>query len=142
MKKKVKFYNTYKPFSEFSKNIIINSIASISFAIVVLIFSLVRTSLIAKTYGGASIGFLGIAIGILPYISSTHGGVVTVSRYNLYDKVFNKQYDAANQTIANLKIQYYFFGFIYAIITITLAFAFPFFFNENGNIYINNDNIP
>lgn len=139
---KRKFYNEYKPFSDLSKTVIINSFASILFTIFVLVFSLIRTSMIANIYGEASIGFLAIAIGILPYISSTHGGAISVSRYNLYNKIYNKQYDVANQTIADMKIQYYFFGSIYALITIVISFAFPFFFNSQGTVVIEGNSIP
>ncbi len=138
---KNKIFN-YKPFSDFSKTVITNSIASVLFTVFVLIFSLVRTSLISNIYGETSIGFLAIAIGILPFISSTHGGIISVSKYNLYDRVYKKQYAIANQVVADMKVQYYFFGSIYAIITIVLAFAFPFFFNQNGNIALDNQIIP
>ncbi len=123
----------YKPFSDLSQTVIINSIVSMFFAIIVIVFSLVRTSLIAQIWGEAGFGLLAIAIGILPFINSTHGGVTMVSRYNLYDKVYKKQYDEANQTIANLKIQYFFFGTIYGVIALILAFAFPFFFSNQGS---------
>ncbi len=132
----------YKPFSDLSQTVIINSIVSMFFAIIVIVFSLVRTSLIAQIWGEAGFGLLAIAIGILPFINSTHGGVTMVSRYNLYDKVYKKQYDEANQTIANLKIQYFFFGTIYGVIALILAFAFPFFFSNQGNIAIETQSIP
>lgn len=131
----------YKPFSDLSKSVIYNSVASVIFAITILIFSLVRTSLIERIYGLSSIGLLSIIIGILPYISSTHGGIISVAKYHLYEKIFRKQYSKVNETISNIKVQYYFFGFIYLTIILILSFSFPFFF-KNGEIITGSEVIP
>ncbi len=129
-----------------SKNTIINSIASILLAVTIIIFEFVRTSLTSYVFGVASLGFLTIVLGILPYLTTSHSGLNSVSTFNLIEplkKQTNKQltnYDEINQKIANLKPQYYVFGSVYTIITIIIAFVFPFIFNNQGTLSSNENN--
>ena len=122
-----------------SRNTIINSLVAILLAIITLIFSFVRTSLTTFTFGVTSLGFLTIVLGILPYLNSSHGGINSVSAFNLYEPM-NKiktgglySFNDINKKIANLRPQYYLFGAIYTIIIFVIAFAFPFIFNNNGS---------
>ncbi|MGL4950920.1 MAG: hypothetical protein ACRC4M_03785, partial [Mycoplasma sp.] len=118
------------------RNTIVNSIVGISLALLMIIFNLVRTALTTKAFGIDSLGLLTIVVGILPYITSGHSGLSSVSTSTLYNSVHLNDHTKANKEIANLRPQYYFFGGFYLIITMVIAFAFPFIISNNGVIHV------
>ncbi|MGL4951541.1 MAG: hypothetical protein ACRC4L_01000 [Mycoplasma sp.] len=118
------------------RNTIVNSIIGILLALTMIIFNLIRTGLTTKAFGVDSLGLLTIVVGILPYITSGHSGLSSISTSRLYNSVHLKNYSEANQEISNIKPQYYFFGFFYLMLTILIAFCFPFIISGNGVIHI------
>lgn len=119
-----------------------NSLISILLAVIVIIFSFVRTSLTSNTFGVDSLGLLTIVLGILPYISGGHNSMASVSASKLYKSFHLKDYDGVNQEIARLKPQYYMFGSFYFIITIAIAFGLPFIANNTtGQIIVGDEHI-
>lgn len=118
-----------------SRTTILNSCASVTLAITVIVFSFVRMYLTENIYGLGAIGLLAIVVGILPYIANSHGGIKSVSIFSLYDSIHKKHFNKSCSCISNIKIQYYIFGAIYTFLIIVLSFSFPFFFS-GGNIAI------
>ncbi len=124
---------------------IVNSFAAIILSITLIVFNFVRTGMTSFVFGASSLGLLAIILGILPYFSSSHNGLTSVSTYNLIDAFHfanrkNSSHDVLNQKIANLKPQYYLFGGFYFLITLIIAFSFPFYFNNKGLIIVDTTN--
>lgn len=139
--------NNYRKINEhrWSYKTITNSFAAIILSITLIVFNFIRTGMTSFVFGASSLGLLTIILGILPYFSSSHNGLTSVSTYNLIDSFHfvtkqNGNHDVLNQKIANLKPQYYLFGGFYFLVTLVIAFSFPFYFNNQGLIIVDQTN--
>lgn len=122
---------------EMPKATLVNAVVSILLSILIIAFSFIRTALTTQAFGVASLGFIAIILGILPYLSTSHSGLISVATSNLYHDMHAKNWPEVNRKIGQLKPQFYLFGSVYLLITFVLAFCFPFVISSNGEIIIN-----
>ncbi len=120
-----------KFFQELNKSTILNSIFNVSAMITILVFSFVRTFYIDSTFGAGALGLLSIALGILPYVSNTHGGIKSISTWRLYKPYNDGDYMRVNHVMSDIKHQYRKMGGIYLLVILAIAFAFPFIISNS-----------